>query len=91
LRPKLIFHRWAAADTTPTLCKLADRMVSDGLVHRQVAAQEHRQVNLLPTDLGRKRMHQVREDVEATDRTFAGVQDGEDGMLLASLLSRLAD
>jgi DNA-binding MarR family transcriptional regulator len=75
----------------PTLSKLVDRMVSDGLVHRQVAAQDHRQVNLLLTDLGRKRMHQVREDVEAKDRVFADALDGEDGKLLVSLLSRLAN
>jgi hypothetical protein len=45
----------------------------------------------LLTDLGRKRMHQVREDIEANDRVFADALDGEDGKLLVSLLSRLAN
>ena len=37
----------------PTLSKLVDRMVSDGLVHRQIGTQDNRQINLLLTDLGR--------------------------------------
>ena len=51
----------------PTLTKLVDRMVSDGLVHRQVARHDHRQVNVLATALGRKRMLQIRQEVEGQD------------------------
>ena len=58
----------------PTLTKLVDRMVSDGLVHRQVARHDHRQINVLATALGRKRMLQIRQEVE-----------GQDAALLASL------
>ena len=48
----------------PTLTKLVDRMVSDGLAHRQVAQADHRQINVLPTALGTKRMLQIRRDVQ---------------------------
>ncbi len=51
----------------PALTKLVDRMVSDGLVHRQVARQDHRQINVLATALGRKRMLQIRREVEGQD------------------------
>ena len=73
----------------PALSKLVDRMVSDGLVHRQVAEQDHRQVNLLLTDLGRLRMLKVRRDVEEHDRRFAEQLDAKDGQVLISLLERL--
>jgi len=51
----------------PTLTKLVDRMVSDGLVHRQVARHDHRQINVLATALGRKRMLRIRREVEGQD------------------------
>ncbi|MEP3430183.1 MAG: MarR family transcriptional regulator [Roseibium sp.] len=51
----------------PTLTKLVDRLVSDGLVHRQVARSDHRQINVLPTALGRKRMMQIREEIQDQD------------------------
>ncbi|EAQ47488.1 MAG: transcriptional regulator [Roseobacter sp. MedPE-SWde] len=56
----------------PTLTKLVDRMVSDGLVHRQVAQGDHRQINVLPTALGRKRMLQIREEIEEQDAAILG-------------------
>ncbi|MDE0521917.1 MAG: hypothetical protein OXH79_08180 [Boseongicola sp.] len=43
------------------MTKLVDRMVSDGLVLRQVARHDHRQINVLATALGRKRMLQNRQ------------------------------
>ncbi|WP_323781778.1 MarR family winged helix-turn-helix transcriptional regulator [Thalassovita sp.] len=51
----------------PTLTKLVDRMVSDGLVHRQVAQNDQRQINVLPTALGRKRMMQIRQEIQDQD------------------------
>tara|TARA_R110002094_G_scaffold2426_9_gene10013 strand:+ start:2109 stop:2531 length:423 start_codon:yes stop_codon:yes gene_type:complete len=74
----------------PTLSKLVDRMVSDGLVHRQVSGRDQRQVNLLLTSLGRTRMLQIREDVEAQDKALAAKLDTHDGEMLLRLLSRLA-
>ncbi|MBL4811236.1 MAG: MarR family transcriptional regulator [Rhodobacteraceae bacterium] len=52
----------------PTLSKLVDRMVSNGLVHRQVAQSDQRQINLLISDLGKKRMMQIRSEVEDEDQ-----------------------
>jgi DNA-binding MarR family transcriptional regulator len=74
----------------PALSKLVDRMVSDGLVHRQIATVDQRQINLLLTNLGRKRMLQVRQDVEDQDRILAGQFNNDDGALLIQLLSQLS-
>jgi DNA-binding MarR family transcriptional regulator len=65
----------------PTLTKLVDRMVMDGLVHRQIGRADQRQVNLLLTDLGHKRMTQIREQVIEHDREILdqiGPQGAED-------------
>ena len=74
----------------PALSKLVDMMVSDGLVHRQIATVDQRQINLLLTNLGRKRMLQVRQDVEDQDRILAGQFNNDDGALLIQLLSQLS-
>lgn len=71
------------------LSKLVDRMVSDGLVHRQIATTDHRQINLLLTNLGRIRMLQIRQDVEDGDRAFTKLLESRDGDLLIQLLSKL--
>lgn len=74
----------------PALSKLVDRMVSDGLVHRQISREDQRQVHLLLTDLGRARMLQVRADVEEEDRALEGLLEAADSARLIELLSRLA-
>lgn len=73
----------------PTLSKLVDRMVSDGLVHRRAAQEDQRQINLLLTDLGRLRMLQIRADVEEQDKNLAQQFDGDDCTQLINLLSKL--
>lgn len=45
----------------PTLTKLVDRMVSDGLVHRQVSQVDHRRVQLALTNLGRSQVEKLRK------------------------------
>ncbi|WP_249033956.1 MarR family winged helix-turn-helix transcriptional regulator [Planktotalea frisia] len=74
----------------PALSKLVDRMVSNGLVHRQIATADQRQINLLLTNLGRRRMLQVRQDVEEEDRALAEQFDTKDGALLMQLLSQIS-
>lgn len=74
----------------PTLSKMVDRMVSDGMVHRQVAAEDHRQINLLLTDFGRKRMLQVRSEVDEQDQHITGLFDEKDNQKLIKLLSEMA-
>jgi len=73
----------------PTLSKLVDRMVSDGLVHRQVGAEDQRQINLLLTDLGRVRMVQIRKDVEEQDQVLINQLNEDEGVLLLNLLARI--
>lgn len=80
----------AALINPPTLSKLVDRMVSDGLVHRQIAAEDHRQINLLLTDLGRMRMLQIRDEITEQDQEFLANMDGEDSQRLLELLAKLA-
>lgn len=73
----------------PALSKLVDRMVSDGLVHRQISTADQRQINLLLTNLGRTRMLQIRQDVEDEDRALTDQFNTQDGALLIQLLSKI--
>lgn len=73
----------------PALSKLVDKMVSDGLVHRQISSIDHRQINLLLTTLGRMRMLQIRDDVEQEDRAFTDLLETREGEMLVRLLSQL--
>jgi DNA-binding MarR family transcriptional regulator len=74
----------------PALSKLVDRMVSDGLVHRQISTADQRQINLLLTNLGRTRMLQIRQDVEDEDRALTDQFNTQDGALLIRLLSQIS-
>ena len=49
----------------PTLTKLVDRMVASGLVHRQLAPEDHRRVHLVLTNVGLELIGKVRRHVEA--------------------------
>ena len=49
----------------PTLTKLVDRMVANGLVHRQLAPEDHRRVQLVLTNTGLELIGKVRRHVEA--------------------------
>ncbi len=73
----------------PTLSKLVDRMVSDGLVHRQISQSDQREINLPLTHLGRIRMLDIRKDVEEQDGALNGLLETEDGALLLKLLSKI--
>ncbi|MEZ5715516.1 MAG: MarR family winged helix-turn-helix transcriptional regulator [Paracoccaceae bacterium] len=74
----------------PTLTKLVDRMVSDGLVHRQVAQTDHRKINVLPTALGRKRMMQIRHEIEDQDASILEQLGEGDSQQLIRLLQGIA-
>ena len=73
----------------PALSKLVDRMVLDGLVHRKVADEDHRQVNLLLTSLGRMRLLQIREEVDDQDETLSDILDSASLDLLRDALAKL--
>ena len=49
----------------PTLTKLVDRMVANGLVQRQLAPEDHRRVHLVLTNAGLELIGKVRRHVEA--------------------------
>ncbi|MEL0436097.1 MarR family winged helix-turn-helix transcriptional regulator [Phycobacter sp. K97] len=74
----------------PTLSKLVDRMVSDGLVHRQVAQNDHRQINVLPTALGRKRMMQIRKEIEEQDAAILDQLGQNESAQLIQLLRNIS-
>ena len=75
----------------PTLTKLVDRMVSDGIVHRRVAPKDQRQVNLVITEIGKKRIAQVREQVQIEDDQIFLKIGSEKAAILHSLLSEIGD
>lgn len=74
----------------PTLTKLVDRMVSDGIVHRRIANQDQRQVNLVLTELGRKRIAQIRKEVQDEDDMIFEKIGREKAELLKSLLTEIS-
>ena len=73
----------------PTLTKMVDRMVMDGLVHRQAGKSDQRQVNLMLTELGRKRMAQIREVVQSEDEAICNLLGESEVAKLNDILGRL--
>ncbi|MEH6478323.1 MAG: MarR family winged helix-turn-helix transcriptional regulator [Sneathiella sp.] len=73
----------------PTLTKLVDRMVSDGIVHRRIANKDHRQVNLVLTELGLKRIIQIRAQVQIEDEEIIQKIGREKVQLLHELLTEI--
>ena len=73
----------------PTLTKMVDRMVMDGLVHRQAGKSDQRQVNLMLTDLGRKRMAQIRDVVQSQDDAICNLLGENEVAKLTDILGRL--
>lgn len=49
----------------PSLTKLVDRMVADGLVHRQISQLDHRRVQLALTSIGRMKVEKLRQCADA--------------------------
>lgn len=71
------------------LSKLVDRMVADGLVHRQISREDQRQINLLLTALGRKRMAQIREAAQEQDRSIRAHLGDGNAAILKDMLVKL--
>ena len=70
----------------PALSKLVDRMVADGMVHRQIATSDQRQINLLLTAIGKKRMKQIRQEiVEQEDEMLSRIGAVQQKELVAAL------
>ena len=75
----------------PTLTKLVDRMVADGLVHRRVASADHRKINLDLTLLGRKRIRQIREQALLEEDELAKKIGSKRTALLKNILSEIGE
>lgn len=73
----------------PTLSKLVDRMVANGLVHRQMAQKDQRQINLLLTDIGQKKMLSIRTEVEGHNQDLIEKLDANGKQQLFHLLEQL--
>ena len=70
----------------PALSKLVDRMVADGMVHRQIATSDQRQIKLLLTAIGKKRMMQIRQEiVEQEDEMLSRIGAVQQKELVAAL------
>jgi|TARA_B110000902_G_scaffold102218_1_gene120852 DNA-binding MarR family transcriptional regulator len=74
----------------PTLSKLVDRMVGDGIVHRLVGNNDQRQVNLVLTDLGHKRIYQMQEQAKIEDDDIHQRIGNEKATMLNSILAEIA-
>lgn len=75
----------------PTLTKLIDRMVSENLVHRQISKQDHRQFNVVLTDMAHKRIAEIREQVQSEDARIEEVLGAENVALLNDMLFKIAN
>ncbi|WP_456391289.1 MarR family winged helix-turn-helix transcriptional regulator [Profundibacter sp.] len=73
----------------PTLTKLVDRMVADGLVHRQIAQIDHRRVQLALTNLGRNQVEKLRKFATAQNDELLQKLGPEKLKLLKEVLKSL--
>ena len=73
----------------PTLTKLVDRMVADGLVQRQLSSEDNRRVNLLLTDFGLRLCDEIAEHVEAQNDRIIETMGPEKAKLLREALDTL--
>lgn len=74
----------------PTLTKLVDRMVADGLVQRQLSAEDQRRVQLALTDLGVTLADKIALHVEAQNDRIIETIGLEKAKLLREALDTLA-
>lgn len=74
----------------PTLTKLVDRMVADGLVQRQLAQEDQRRVQLALTDLGAKLSDEILHHVDAQNDQIIQTIGEEKAVLLREALETLS-
>ncbi len=74
----------------PTLTKLVDRMVADGLVQRQLSPIDQRRVQLALTDLGLSLSEKIALHVEEQDDRIIEAIGSEKARLLREALDTLA-
>ena len=74
----------------PTLTKLVDRMVANGLVHRQLAPEDHRRVRLVLTDAGLELVEKVRRQVEVQNADILKQLGEENARIVQEALRTLS-
>ena len=74
----------------PTLTKLVDRMVANGLVHRQLAPEDHRRVRLVLTDAGLELVEKVRRQVEVQNEDIVERLGEENARIVQEALRSLS-
>ena len=74
----------------PTLTKLVDRMVANGLVQRQLAPEDHRRVQLLLTKAGVELIGKVRGHVDAQNEDILERLGEENARIVREALRNLS-
>lgn len=74
----------------PTLTKMVDRMVTDGLVQRQISQEDHRQVHLVLSALGERKRDRVRRFAQEQEAALLERLGTENARLLNDALTWLA-
>lgn len=74
----------------PTLTKLVDRMVANGLVHRQLAPEDQRRVRLVLTDAGLELVGEVRRQVEVQNEDIVERLGEENARIVQEALRSLS-
>jgi DNA-binding MarR family transcriptional regulator len=75
----------------PSLTRLVDRMVADGLVHRRVDPRDRRRVLVHATRRARALHRRLAERIEADQEAVFGGADAAETRRLLSLLGGLVD
>ena len=74
----------------PTLTKMVDRMVANGLVQRQLAAEDHRRVQLVLTKAGAKLIGEIRRHVDEENEDILERLGEENARILQEALRTLS-
>ncbi|WP_092886237.1 MarR family winged helix-turn-helix transcriptional regulator [Roseicitreum antarcticum] len=74
----------------PTLTKLVDRMVADGLVQRQISQTDSRHVHLVLSAMGERKRDRVRQFVQAQEAALLERVGADNARMLHNALNSLA-
>ncbi|KPQ07068.1 MAG: MarR family transcriptional regulator [Rhodobacteraceae bacterium HLUCCA12] len=74
----------------PTLTKMVDRMVADGLVQRQISQEDQRQVHLVLSALGERKRDRVRQFADEQEAALLERLGPDSARLLHNALNSLA-
>lgn len=75
----------------PALTKMIDKMVANGLVHRNLDPQDHRRVNIFVTDKGRALYERIHPHDEKLQNEFEIALGSQNMRRLTDLLNEVID